>query len=278
MATDRAEGYRLGYSDEELERLEHQHRLWSDDNLRLLQRAGIGSGDTVVDIGCGPGFTTLDLARAVGPGGRVIAVDRDGARSLPLLQERARRANFSNVEVRMADLEEFDLPQASVDGVYGRWVLMYLPEAAARALAQRAAGWLEPGGACILSEFCNQRHAYVHPPITHMSEINDALVRGLAGDRGCNPQVGSMIPGWLAESGLQVELHVVTKVVRATRPEWRWAGAFYHGHLPPLVDEGLLREETLAAFFADWESRSDEAGALYFYPPVLESIGRRASR
>ena len=30
---------------------------------------------TVLDVGCGPGFFTLDMARLVGPSGRVIAAD-----------------------------------------------------------------------------------------------------------------------------------------------------------------------------------------------------------
>ena len=55
-------------------------------------------GATLVDLGCGPGHTTVALAQLVGPEGQVIAVDRDGERSLPLLKERAVAAGFSNIE------------------------------------------------------------------------------------------------------------------------------------------------------------------------------------
>ena len=75
-----------------MERLGDQHRVWAEDNRRLLTRAGFGDGATLLELGCGPGYTTLDLARVVGPSGRVIAVDRDGERSLPLLEERAKAA------------------------------------------------------------------------------------------------------------------------------------------------------------------------------------------
>jgi ubiquinone/menaquinone biosynthesis C-methylase UbiE len=125
-ATD-GETYPFGYGDEELQRPWEQHRVWEEENQRLLSRAGFGGGNTLVDLGCGPGFTTLDLARRVGPMGRIIAVDRDGERSIPRLREPADAAGFKNVEARVADLEHFDLPSESVDGVYGRWVLMYLP-------------------------------------------------------------------------------------------------------------------------------------------------------
>ena len=48
--------------------------------------------------------------------GRIIAVDRDGERSIPRLREAADAAGLGNVEARVADLEHFDLPSVSVDG------------------------------------------------------------------------------------------------------------------------------------------------------------------
>ena len=57
-----------------------------------------------MDVGCGPGYTALDLARAVGPEGRIIAVDRDGERSLPLLKARTESAGFTNVETQVTEL------------------------------------------------------------------------------------------------------------------------------------------------------------------------------
>jgi ubiquinone/menaquinone biosynthesis C-methylase UbiE len=276
MPTDHSNDYRFGYSRDEMERLGNQHRVWAEDNRRFLARAGFGEGATLVDLGCGPGYTTLDLARAVGPEGLVIAVDRDGKRSLPLLKERAEAAGFSNVETQTAELEVFDLPEGSVDGVYGRWVLMYLPEKAAKALTARVARWLRPGGVCALAEFCNYRHIHIHPPSAHLPVIAEALSRAVAGDRGCNPEIGNVLPGLLNRAGLHVELNVVTKAVRATTPEWRWPDALFREHLPGLVDEGYLTREALDAFFADWDERSREPDAVFFGSPMMEVVGRRS--
>jgi SAM-dependent methyltransferase len=276
MPTDHTNDYRFGYSREEMERLGNQHHVWAEDNRRFLARAGFGQGATLVDLGCGPGYTTLDLARAVGPEGRVIAADRDGERSLPLLKERAGAAGFSNVETLAAELEDFDLPAGSVDGVYGRWVLMYLPERAAEELTGRVAGWLRPGGVCALAEFCNYRHIHIHPPSAHLPVIAEALMRTVTGDRGCNPEIGNVLPGLLTGAGLHVELHVVTKAIRATTPEWRWPDALFRQHLPRLVDEGYLTREVLDAFFADWNRRSRQPGAVFFDSPVMEVVGRRS--
>ena len=43
--------YRFGYDDDELARLGEQHRVWAEENQRLLERAGFGAGATVVTLG-----------------------------------------------------------------------------------------------------------------------------------------------------------------------------------------------------------------------------------
>ena len=54
--------------------LDNGFRRWIQNPLRLLG-PHVREGMTVLDFGCGPGFFTIDLARLVGPSGRVLAVD-----------------------------------------------------------------------------------------------------------------------------------------------------------------------------------------------------------
>jgi ubiquinone/menaquinone biosynthesis C-methylase UbiE len=275
MSARDGQTYPFGYGDEELQRLGEQHRIWGEENRQLLGRAGFGEGNTLVDLGCGPGFTTLDLARRVGPNGRIIAVDRDGEKSIPRLREAAEAAGYGNVDARVADLEHFDLPSESVDGVYGRWVLMYLPEREARALATRIASWLRPGGACALAEFCNYLNISIYPPIEHFEAVAEALMRAAAGQCGSNPEIGCVLPGLLDGVGLDVELRVTTKAIRPTTFEWRWPDTLFRQIVPKLVEDGHLARRILDDFIADWEERSRNPSAVFFSSPVLEVIGRR---
>ena len=68
--------YVLGTNDEEIQRLALQHRVWRPRALDAWRRAGFTAGQTLLDVGCGPGHATVDLAGIVGPSGRVVAVDR----------------------------------------------------------------------------------------------------------------------------------------------------------------------------------------------------------
>ena len=275
-STDETGEYRFGYTHEEIERLRYQHHVWAKENQRFISRAGFSKGATLVDLGCGPGYTTLDLAKIVGPGGKVIAVDRDGERSLPLLNAQSEAVGLLNIETRAAGLETFDLQKGSVDGVYGRWVLMYLPEATVKSLIGRIAKWLRPGGVCALTEFCNYRHIHIHPKSKYLSEIAEALIQAVTGERGCNPEIGNDLPGLLHSAGLDVEMNVIVKAVRATTQEWRWPDDLFRSHLPALVKEGFLAQSVFDGFLAEWEARSKEPDAIFFGSPMMEVVGRRS--
>jgi len=267
--------YRFGYTDVEIERLRYQHHVWSRENQRFIARAGFSTGETVVDLGCGPGYTTLDLAQIVGSGGKVIAVDRDGERSLPLLKAQAEASGLFNIETIAADLESFDLQGESVDGVYGRWVLMYIPEATVKSLIRRIVKWLRPGGVCALTEFCNFRHICIHPKSRYLPEIAEALLLAVTGENGCNPEIGNDLPGILHSCGLDVEMNVIAKAVRATTKEWFWPDTLFRTHLPALVKDGFLAQRVLDDFLEEWEVCSKEPDAIFFGSPMMEVIGRR---
>jgi ubiquinone/menaquinone biosynthesis C-methylase UbiE len=268
--------YRFGYTHDELERLRYQHHVWAKENQQFISRAGFSTGETLVDLGCGPGYTTLDLAQIVGSEGKVIAIDRDGERSLPLLRAQAEADGLFNIETRAASLETFDLQEGSVDGVYGRWVLMYLPEATVKLLIGRMAKWLRPGGVCALTELCNYRHIHIHPKSRYLPEIAEALIQAVTGERGCNPEIGNDLPGLLHSAGLNVKINVIVKAVRATTQEWLWPDALFRSHLPALVKEGFLAHSVFEDFLAEWEARSKEPGAIFFSSPMMAVIGRRS--
>jgi SAM-dependent methyltransferase len=79
----------------------------------------------VLDLGCGPGTITLDLARRVARG-RVLGLDRDGSQ-VETAREAARAARLTNVEFAVGDAASLTLPPDSFDLVFAHALFEHLP-------------------------------------------------------------------------------------------------------------------------------------------------------
>ncbi len=109
----------------------------------------VGEGMRVVDIGCGLGHFSLGMARMVGPGGVVYAVDvQEGA--LKVLRRRARRAGLMGRVIPVLCPPRVIPVKTPVDFILACNVLHELPDPGA-ALAQ-AAAILRPGGRLYIME------------------------------------------------------------------------------------------------------------------------------
>ena len=108
----------------------------------IVAGLGLGPGDRVLEIGCGHGVAATHVCEAIGPAGRLVAVDR----SPKMVAAAARRnAAFAGMaEFVTCELETLDLGGRRFDVVLAVRVGLFQREPArARELAQR---WLAPGG------------------------------------------------------------------------------------------------------------------------------------
>lgn len=114
-----------------------------------LDLLGPRSGDRLVDVGCGPGFSSLMAAARVGGSGTVYAVDRS-AEALTVLMEEARRHGLTNIVRLEGTVEEVLLaPESATHALLGN-VLHHNPHP--EAVVEAAAGLLAPGGRILVVE------------------------------------------------------------------------------------------------------------------------------
>jgi SAM-dependent methyltransferase len=109
----------------------------------VMDRTGIASGERVLDVGCGTGDSTVELARRVGPTGSVTGVDLS-APMLARARQRASAAGLHNVTFEAADAQTTRLERARFDVCFSRFGVMFFIDPAAAFTNLHAA--LRPGG------------------------------------------------------------------------------------------------------------------------------------
>jgi SAM-dependent methyltransferase len=264
--------YVLGTNDAELARLGFQHQVWAGATAAAWARAGFRPGGRILDVGCGPGYATFDLANLVGARGRVIAVDVS-ERFVGYLEEERRRRGLEQVETRVEDLETLSVPESSVDGAFARWVLCFVRDP--RLVVERVARTLRPGGTFAVIDYCHYEGLALAPPGETFTRVV-AAVAGSFRRSGGNPNVGLEVPGFMREAGLEV--HSIRPVVRVARPGsalWEWPATFFANYLPGLVRAGAITEDERGAFSREWDERARTPGAFFLTPPMVEVVGRR---
>lgn len=129
------------------------HQVHDSPVLRALRDevaavADVQPDEVAVDLGCGTGFLTLAVAEHAG---EVIGVDVSPAMTERLSDE-AEARGIGNVQLAVADVASFDLPDNSVDAVVSLYALHHLSDPDKRALATRIARWLRPGGRVVVGD------------------------------------------------------------------------------------------------------------------------------
>ena len=264
--------YLLGTDDDELLRLGFQHQVWAREAADAWERGGFGPGSHLLDIGCGPGYATLDLARLVGPRGRVTGVDVS-PRFVAHLQARAAAMGLTNVSVEVQDVEHLSFPPESFDGAYARWVLTFLrrPEA----VVAGAAKALKAGGRLVVHDYSNYGAFQVASEDPAVHRVVQAVVASWR-DGGGDPNVGTRLPRMMHDAGLEiVSIAPIARVARPGDALWQWPRTFFDNFLPHLVATGYLAEDERLAFDAVWAARAADPSAFLASPPMVQVVGEK---
>lgn len=263
------ENYVLGTDQAELDRLGFQHGVWRDAALDAWSRAGIKTGHTVLDIGCGPGFASADLAQIVGPTGHVLAIDK-----APRYLATTTARGVQQITARACDLDTEELPiTGHVDAAWARWVFCFLRNP--RGLVEKVARAIAPGGVFIAHEYFHYTSWRGHPAMPENDEFVDAVMASWRADGG-EPNIAFPLVRWLDELGFDI-VATIPRVYAASpgEPHFQWVKHFAHTGPHRLVELGFLPADRPAAIAAAYARQEATPASRIVTPAVLEIIARR---
>jgi demethylmenaquinone methyltransferase/2-methoxy-6-polyprenyl-1,4-benzoquinol methylase len=185
--------------------LERMNRFQEPDAHALIADLRLPAGSCGLDVGCGVGLYALWLARAVGPGGRVLGIEPtteriEAARSL-VSHELAAPC----LEFREADATKIDAPDATFDWIWCGDVLHHVQDTG-RALAEFARV-LRPGGRLIVKESQLLAALFLpgHPELERRLRQAEMEWSRHEGGEFSFEERRQRTPGWIRAAGFTVE-------------------------------------------------------------------------
>lgn len=210
-------------------------------------------GDVVLDLGCGPGHLTAELAADLGPRGRVVALDRQ-VDMVGAARTRAADAGVGErCGVALADASALPLAGASCDGAVVVQVLEYVPDLS-RALSELHRV-LRPGGRAVLVD-TDWRSCVWH---TDDRDRADAVLRAWE-SHFVHPQLPASLPGLARAAGFTgARVHAVPVVETDTSSD-----TYSLGMAATIGRFVGRREPALAAAWHDDVRGQGDAGTYFF--------------
>jgi SAM-dependent methyltransferase len=205
----------------------------------------------LLDVGCGPGTITLDLARRVAPG-RVMGIDLVEA---PLIEARAdaRSAGLDNVRFEAGDAYAIDAGDGAFDVVHAHQVLQHLGDPVAALVEMRRV--TRPGG--IVAARDTDYAAMTWFPADPRLDRWLALYEDLARANGGEPDAGRRLLAWAHAAGDGDVAASASTWCFATPEDRAWWGGLWAER----ITSSALADQAIARGLSDRDELASLAGA-----------------
>jgi ubiquinone/menaquinone biosynthesis C-methylase UbiE len=181
-------------------RLDDPARRVSLPPAEVLAAMVLHSGETIADVGAGTGYFSLPLAQAVGPQGKVYAVDAQ-EEMLSLLRQKLDEAALANVELIHAEADNTRLTASSCDLVFAANVWHEFDDHAA--VLRESARVLKVGGRIAILDWRTDAEPVAGPPLEHRLDSSHAMdaLRSSGFQKVATANVG--LYSWLVQGEMQ---------------------------------------------------------------------------
>jgi SAM-dependent methyltransferase len=236
------------------------HKWRTAENSAAYLLPHLKPGMRLLDVGCGPGTITIDLARRVAPG-QVIGLDRV-EEPLESARTDAVEAGVDNVTFQTGDAYALPFDDDSFDVVHAHQVLQHLTDPVAALREMRRV--CRPGGivAARDSDYAAKTWFPAFPLLDRWMELYQAIARG----NHAEPNAGRRMLSWGLAAGFDDITPSAATWCFATPADREWWGGLWADRVTgsAFADQVLARRladrdelERIAAAWRDWASQPD---------------------
>lgn len=257
-------GGREGY-----ERLQLLARERWTDTADLFCRAGLAPAMRCADLGCGGGEVTFEIARLIGPDGRVTGVDMDEVK-LDLARRSAAERGAGNVSFRALNVNDWSETDA-YDVVYCRFLLQHLSRPVD--LLRRMWRAVRQGGAIIVED-ADFDGWYCHPPndgFDFFLSTYSKVIERRGGDHG----IGRKVYGYFLDAGVPAANVSVVQPVYTVGEGKTLALSTLDATADAIVAEELATRDEVNAALASLSQFTDDPRSLIGGPRIFQLWYRR---
>ncbi len=228
------------------------HRWRTAENSAAYFLPHLQPGMTLLDVGCGPGTITSDLAAIIAPG-RVVAVEVS-AEALEIAKSEAATRGQANVDFAVGDIHDLAFPDASFDVVHAHQVLQHVAEPVAALREMRRV--CKPGG--IVAARDSDYDAFFWFPDVPALDDWRALYHAVATANGGDPNAGRKLLSWAQAAGFSEVDASSASWCFATPADRAWWGGLWADRIVSsamagqAIAMGLATPDDLAAIAAGW--------------------------
>jgi ubiquinone/menaquinone biosynthesis C-methylase UbiE len=238
------------------------HRWRTAENSAGYLLPALVPGARLLDVGCGPGTVTIDLAARLGTG-EVVGVDTSSA-VVEIAQKAAAEAGAANVTFRVADAYELPFPDDAFDIVHAHQVLQHLTDPIAALREMRRV--TRPGGLVAVRD-ADYTGMTWYPPSSGLDEWL-ALYHEVTQANGAEANAGRRLLSWVLEAGFEpagVVPGAGTWCYATPEDRTWWAGLWADRSVASnfaaqAIEHGLADEvglELLADAWRDWGTQPE---------------------
>jgi SAM-dependent methyltransferase len=257
-------GGQLGY-----ERLAVLARSWEPTTSNLFDRIGVTSGMRCLDLGCGGGDVTLELARRVGPDGLVVGVDMDAVK-LDLARQAAATQGLANTEFR--ELNVYEWAETSLyEVVYCRNLLQHL----SRPVDVLRGMWAAVGeGGTIAVEDADFEGSFCDPPHEGFNFWVETYQRVLERNGG-DPLSGRKLHRRFTEAGIPAPDVAVVQRIDRTSEARMMPHSTIEATAEAIIREGIASADEVRAALSSLKDFASDPRFLCGSPRLFQAWSRR---